>query len=193
VGRDVVKVALAILSLAACTYSPNFGDCRVASCDTAADCPEGFTCSLQYCRAPGATAPCEQVLVDARQSSDATPISDGSSGTCVGTASACTSFQTLLICNSQSGCAWVAPSCTVTTNCSMYTTNTACMQHDECRTDFTTSTCVKDTTYCSGTTEPTCEDAPECLYAGGCGGTADPCSAFTSQSACGAQMGCSWQ
>ncbi|MFN0248226.1 MAG: hypothetical protein ACKV2T_15145 [Kofleriaceae bacterium] len=188
----MVKVLAIITTLAACTYSPNLGDCRVATCESAADCPEGFTCSLQYCRAPGATLPCEQVLVDARQS-DAPLGSDGTSGTCVGTASACPTYQALQTCNMQSGCTWVAPSCTVTTNCSMYMTNTACMQHDECRTDFMTSTCVKNTSYCSGSTEPTCEDVPECVFAGGCGGTADPCNAFTSEAACGTQMGCSWQ
>jgi hypothetical protein len=190
----VVKLAVAVSILASCTYSPNFGDCRVAACESASDCPDGFTCDPQhYCRAPKATTPCDQVLVDAMQSGDASMGSDGTSGSCVGTPSACPSYASLQTCNTQSGCAWVATACTVTTNCSMYTTNTACSQHDECRTDFTTSTCVKDASYCVGSTEATCEDTAECMFSGGCGGAADPCNAFTNQSACGAQMGCSWQ
>jgi hypothetical protein len=189
----VTVIAIAI-ALGACTYNPSFGDCRVAACESAADCPDGFTCDPQhYCRAPGSTLACDEVLVDAQPSIDAPPGSDASSVHCVGTATACT-FSTLQACGNQSGCAWVAPTCTVTTNCSMFTTNTACEAQDECFTDFTNfSMCTKYAPACQGATEAACETHSYCAYAGGCGGTPNACGEFTSQGACTAQMGCSWQ
>jgi hypothetical protein len=190
--RSVLAGVLALVG--ACTYSPNFGDCRVASCESAGDCPSGFTCDPDhFCRAPNQTTPCDQVLVDAMQSETDGSTIDGRANTCSGTPMTCGGYTALQTCNTQSGCTWVAPTCTVTTNCSQYTTNQACTSHPECFTDFANfSMCAKDTTYCVGATESACEARSVCQYAGGCGGTADACSAFTSSSACGAQMGCTW-
>jgi hypothetical protein len=80
----------------------------------------------------------------------------------------------------------------VTTNCGMYTTNQACMGAPECMTDFSTSTCVKRPSYCSGNSKSQCETSSKCVYGGGCVGTADACMAFQNANACNAQSGCSW-
>jgi hypothetical protein len=187
-----VALALALVAASACSYGPAFEDCRIAVCRGPDDCPSGFTCDgAGYCRAPGATASCAAILVDGGV--DGKPPGDGTSARCTGAVVTCTTFTTNAACVTQTGCGWVAPTCTVTTNCGMYMTNLACMNAPECVTDFSTSTCVRRGNYCSGATRPACEDDPVCKFGGGCTGTADACAAFTSATACNAQMGCAWQ
>ena len=190
-SRAVVVVVLAVSALAACSYGASFDDCRVSACQAASDCPSGFTCDGDgFCRAPGATSSCAAVLDGGV---DAKPTGDGTPARCTGTATACGTLTMMSACGAQTGCGWTAPTCTVTTNCGMYTTNQACMNAPECTTDFTTSTCVKRPSFCSGTSEAQCETSSKCVFGGGCVGTADACEAFTNQAACNAQGGCSWQ
>jgi hypothetical protein len=185
----LVKLALLALLAASCTYGASFDDCRVSACQGPQDCPSGFTCDGDgFCRAPGATISCAVVLdggVDGKAG-------DGGQARCAGTATTCGTYTMMSACVAQTGCGFTAPTCTVTTNCSMYTTNTACMNAPECMTDFSTSTCVKRPSYCSGSTKSQCETSTKCAFGGGCIGTADACDAFTSQNACNAQSGCSW-
>ena len=187
----MVRLLVIAAVLAGCTYGASFEDCRVSACQNAGDCPSGFTCDGDgFCRAPGATSSCAAVLdggVDAKTGDGAPP------ARCTGTATTCAALAQMTACVAQTGCGWTATTCTVTTNCGMYTTNTACTNAPECMTDFTTSTCVKRPSYCSGSTEAECEATAKCMFAGGCVGTADACDAFTSQTACNAQAGCSWQ
>ena len=180
---------LVLALVASCSYGASFDDCRVSACEGPQDCPSGFTCDGEgFCRAPGATISCATVLdggVDGKL------VGDGSLR-CAGTATTCPSYTMMPACTAQTGCGWTAPTCTVTTNCAMYTTNTACMNAPECMTDFSTSTCVKRTTYCSGNSEAQCEATAKCVYGGGCIGTANACPEFGSQTTCNAQSGCSW-
>ena len=184
-----MKLALLALLAASCTYGASFDDCRVSACQGPQDCPSGFTCDGDgFCRAPGATISCAVVLdggVDGKAG-------DGGQARCAGTATTCGTYTMMSACVAQTGCGFTAPTRTVTTNCSMYTTNTACMNAPECMTDFSTSTCVKRPSYCSGSTKSQCETSTKCAFGGGCIGTADACDAFTSQNACNAQSGCSW-
>jgi hypothetical protein len=185
-----VKLALVACLLASCTYGASFDDCRVSACQGPEDCPSGFTCDGEgFCRSSGATVACAVVLVDG--GADA-KLGDGAQARCSGTATTCNTYTTMNACVPQTGCGWTAPTCTVTTNCAMYTTNQACTAAAECMTDFTTSTCVKKPSFCSGSTKPQCETTTKCAFGGGCIGTADACDAFTSQTACNAQSGCSW-
>ena len=181
---------LAIAALAmGCTYGASFEDCQVRSCAGPSDCPSGFTCDGDgFCRAPGATIACSVVLdggIDGKTG-------DGAPARCTGTATTCGTFTMMGACVAQTGCGYTATTCTVTTNCAMYTTNQACTNAPECMTDFTTSTCVKRPSYCSGNSEAQCETSSKCVFGGGCIGTADACDAFTNQNACNAQGGCSW-
>ena len=186
----MVKRALLALVASSCSYGASFEDCRVSACEGPQDCPSGFTCDGEgFCRSPGATIACGVVLdggVDAKLGGEAAPAG------CSGTVTACATYTMMNACVVQTGCGWTAPTCTVTTNCAMYTTNQACTNAPECMTDFSTSTCVKRPSYCSGATEPACETSPKCVFGGGCIGAADACDAFTNQSACNAQSGCSW-
>jgi hypothetical protein len=186
-----VKAALvaAAVLVTGCSYGASFDDCRVSACGGPDDCPSGFTCDGEgFCRAPGATISCAVVLdggVDAK-------LGDGGQARCSGAATMCPTFAAMNACVAQTGCGWTTPTCTVITNCAMYTTNQACTNAPECMTDFTTSTCVRRPGYCTGNSEAQCEANAKCVYGGGCIGTANQCSEFTMQAGCNAQGGCSW-
>jgi hypothetical protein len=186
-----VRALLAVLALASgCTYSASFDDCRVSACQGPQDCPGGFTCDGDgFCRSAGATISCAVVLdggVDGKTGDGPT------TARCEGTATTCTSYTMMNACVAQTGCGYTATTCTVTTNCAMYTTNQACTNAPECMTDFATSTCVKRPSFCSGASEAQCETSTKCVFGGGCVGTADTCDELSNQNACNAQSGCSW-
>ncbi len=186
----MVRLALLALVVTGCSYGASFDDCRVSACHGPEDCPSGFTCDGDgFCRAPGATISCAAVLDGGV---DSKPGGDGAPTRCTGTVTACATFTSNPACVAQTGCGWTNPTCTVVTNCSMYTTNQACTNAPECMTDFSTSTCVKRPSYCSGSSKSQCEMDSKCVFGGGCLGTADACEAFTNQTACVAQGGCSW-
>lgn len=183
-------LALVAALASGCTYGASFDDCRVSACQGPQDCPSGLTCDGEgFCRSPGATTACAAVLDGG---ADAKPTGDGAPARCEGTATTCSTYTAMNACVAQTGCGYTATTCTVTTNCAMYTTNQACTANPECATDFTTSMCVKKASYCSGTSKAQCETSSKCAFGGGCIGTADACDAFTNQTACNAQSGCSW-
>lgn len=187
----MVKLALLVAVVAGCSYGASFDDCRVSHCEGPEDCPGGFTCDGEgFCRAPGATIACASVI-DGGTDIDAKSGGDGSLR-CTGTATTCATYSAMPACTAQTGCGWTQTSCTVTTNCAMYTTNSACSNAPECMTDFTTSTCVRDPSYCQGNSEAQCEAVAKCAWGGGCIGTANTCGEFTSASGCNAQSGCGW-
>jgi len=185
----VRALVLAVIA-SGCSYGASFDDCRVSACAGPQDCPSGFTCDGDgFCRSPGATISCAVVLdggnIDGKTG-------DGGQARCAGTATTCNTYTMVNACTAQTGCGYTATTCTVTTNCSQYMTNQACTAVPECVTDIPTSTCVKRTSYCSGTSKSQCETSSKCVFGGGCIGTADTCDEFQNQSTCNAQSGCSW-
>ncbi len=189
--RALVALVLTTLG-ASCSYAPAFGDCEV-TCNAPDQCPSGFTCNQEgRCRAPATSGNCNDVLGDARRDSSDPDDDAPPNANCTGSVTACQDLTNSSTCGAQNGCGWSSPTCTVTTNCAMYTTNQACTNAPECMTDFTTSTCVKDPSFCNGTTEPQCETSAKCLFTNGCSGAAATCDVFTEEVACDEQFGCSW-
>lgn len=182
---DRALVALALV--AGCQYGAAFSDCEIA-CHAPADCPPSLTCGSEgLCRINGNTISCMAVLGDAHM-----PDAPVTTAHCTGTPTACTAYAAQSSCTGQSGCGWTATTCKLTIDCSQYTTNQDCMNAAGCATDFTTSTCKPQSGYCSGSSKTACEQNQNCMFSGGCSGTAKPCNVLTTSSACGAQAGCSW-
>ena len=190
-NRSFAIAALAMVN--ACSYGASFADCEVV-CHASDDCPSGFACGGEgLCRPTGVGDSCARLLGDASQPPNGDGGSDGGKARCVGTATACATLQSASECNAQSGCSFAPLSCTLTTNCSQFMTNQACVAAPGCATDFTTSTCKKIAGYCAGSTQQTCEDTTDCVFGGGCGGTPNACGTRSSETACKASAGCSWQ
>lgn len=186
-------VALVFITLGtSCSYSASFHDCEVL-CNAPDQCPGGFTCNQEgRCRAPGTAGDCNDILGDARRDS-ADPPDDGTSSRCTGIVTACQDLTNSSTCGAQNGCGWSSPTCTVTTDCNAIATNQECENHPECATDFAGPPyCVKDPSFCNGTTEPQCETSSKCLFTNGCSGTAATCDVFTEEVACDEQFGCDW-
>ena len=157
-----------------------------------ADCPPSLTCGAEgFCRINGNTISCMSVLGDARLA-DGPPGDGTTSSHCTGTPTTCSTYTASTSCTGQSGCAWAATMCKLTIDCSQYTTNTDCMNAPGCQTDFTTSTCKPISTWCTGSSQTACEQHQNCMFSGGCSGTAKPCNMLTTSSTCAAQAGCSW-
>ena len=183
---------LVVLALAsACSYGASFDDCDLV-CRSPDDCPTGFTCGVEgLCRPEGAARSCAEVIA-ASDASNNPATGDAASKRCQGTATSCATLSSSSTCSAQSGCSFAALSCTLTTNCSQFMTNQACVAAPGCATDFTTSTCKPITGYCNGSTEPTCEATEDCVFGGGCGGTPSACGAHATETACQANAGCAW-
>lgn len=188
--RFVVVLAL----IAGCSYSASFNDCDVRLCQGPTDCPDAFTCDGDgFCRAPGATQSCAAVLGDANKGTDAPT----GSAQCTGTAVTCPTFTGDAACLAQEGCGWVTPTCKVIVDCEAVPTSTQCENTPGCAIDFTGAGgtwCKPYAPFCSSgaTSKAACEMKSECKYEGGCIGVADGCGAFTRDSTCNAQSGCSW-
>ncbi len=190
--------SLAVLAgmwLAGCTYTASFQDCEV-TCHGPAECPANFTCGDEgRCRLGDHLASCVSVLGDAHLAHDSSATdastTDGGNLRCTGTAMPCSQLSAST-CSTQTGCSYVTPSCIYAIDCTLIATSTMCMAADGCYVDFTEPYCKPTAGYCSGATKSQCESKVDCDYAGGCSGTAQTCTLFTSQTACSAQLGCAW-
>ena len=185
-------IILALIS--GCSYSAAFNDCDVRLCQGLTDCPDDFTCDGDgFCRKPGATQSCAAVIGDANKGTDA-PVGTAQ---CSGTAVSCPTVTASNACLVQEGCGWTQPKCVVIVDCEAVPTASQCDVTPGCAIDYTGAGgtyCKPYAPFCSSgaTSKAACEMKSECKYEGGCLGVADGCGAFTKDSTCNAQSGCSW-
>jgi len=184
----LVAAAASALVGAGCSYGPSFRDCDIA-CAGGASCPDDFTCGSEgFCRASGATASCDAVR-DARGDVDAPP----GAHYCAGAPALCETLVDDPSCGTQVGCSWTTPTCSFTENCANHLPNTDCDGTGGCMTYVVQPYCRPIENYCQGSTKAVCEGRENCAFGGGCGGVAKPCGQLTSETACTAQVGCSWK
>ena len=181
-----MRFAVALALVTSCSYGPAFRDCDIA-CTAASSCPDGFTCGPEgFCRASGATANCDAVR-DARPAVDAP-----SSHYCSGAPAQCETLVEDTTCGKQAGCSWTTPTCTFTENCANHLPNTDCDGTPGCMTYVVQPYCRQIANWCQGATKATCESRGNCAFGGGCIGAAKPCGQLSTETACKAQTGCTW-
>ena len=189
-----VRFLVLFALVSGCSYNAGLRDCDVRVCQGPSDCPSDFTCDGEgFCRAAGATQSCAAVIGDANKGTDA-PIGTAQ---CTGTAVTCQTFTADAACLAQEGCGWTAPKCVVTVDCEAVPTASQCENTPGCAIDYTGAGgtwCKAYAPFCSNgaTSKANCEMKPQCKYEGGCIGLADGCGAFTRDTTCNAQSGCSW-